>query len=414
MTITAPAPPRPVGHPGTARLFLIAGAAFVAAMAYVDPGNFATDYAAGASTGYRLLWVVVVANLVAMFVQSLSAKLGLATGRNLAELCRDHYGTGTRLLLWAQAEIVAMATDVAEVVGGAVALSLLFGIPLLLGGVVVGGVTFILVAVRGRGAGGFEATITALLAVVVVGVGYDALHAGIGLPGIGSGLLPTVSGTDAAVLGVGILGATVMPHVIYLHSALAAEGPRSLEPLRRRGLLHTQRWTIVLALGGAGLVNAAMLLTAAARAGGGDQSTLAAVHETLHRDLGGLAGTAFAVALLCSGLASAGVGTLAGQVVMQGYLRRRIPLLIRRAVTLAPALVTLALVDDPTRVLVISQVVLSFGIPFALIPLVSLTRRADVMGALVNRRATTVVAALLSAAIVAANILLIVESFGLA
>jgi manganese transport protein len=389
-----------------------AGAAFVASMAYVDPGNFATNFAAGSATGYQLLWVVVAANVVAMFVQSLSAKLGLATGRDLAELCGQRYGTATRLLLWAQAEVVAMATDVAEVVGGAIALRILFGVPPVAGGALMGVLTFVLVGLRGRGAGRFESTVVGLLVVVALGVGYDALRSGVDIRSVGAGLAPGLSGSHGPVLvlAVGIIGATVMPHVIYLHSALTSEGPRPADPRRRRGQLRVQWISVVAALGGAGLINAAMLVTAAARSGSGAQDTLTAVHDSLGRALGPLAATAFAVALLSAGLASCGVGTLAGQVVLRGFLHRHIPLLLRRAVTLAPALLVLAVTTDLTHVLVLSQVVLSFGLPFALVPLILLTRDRRLMGDLVNRWYTTVAAVVLGVAVVGVNVALVASS----
>jgi manganese transport protein len=389
-------------------VILAAGAAFVASIAYVDPGNFATDFSAGSATGYRLLWVVVAANLLAMFVQALSAKLGLATGLDLAELCGRRYGTPTRLLLWVQAEAVAMATDVAEVVGGAVALRLLFGVPPVVGGVLMGVITFALVGLRGRGAGRFESTIVALLVVISLGVGYDVVRSGVDIHAAAAGLLPSLTGPHGSMvlLAVGIVGATVMPHVVYLHSALSAE----VRAPDRRGHLRAHWLSVALALGGAGLINVAMLVTAAGVAGPGGHDTLEAVRDTLGRGLGPLAAVAFAVALLCSGLASCGVGTLAGQVVMQGFLHRRIPLWTRRLATLAPAIAVLAVVDDSTQVLIWSQVVLSFGLPFALVPLILLTRDADVMGALVNRRVTTAVATLLGGTVVVVNVALVVTT----
>jgi manganese transport protein len=387
---------------------LLLGPAFVAAVAYIDPGNFATNFAGGGIAGYALVWVVVAANLVAVLVQSLSAKLGLATGRDLAELCRDSYPGGVVRLLWAQAELVAMATDVAEVIGGAIALQILFGMPLLLGGLVTGTVAFALLGLQMAGHRRFELVVAGLLAVVVVGIGYVAVHARIDPAPLVHGFVPQWPHGAVAVVATGILGATVMPHVIYLHSALVAHRPAraaagSQDGMQRRAL-RFQRIDIGVALGLAGLVNLAMLVAAAALFGAsGMQADLASVAGGLGTVLGGAAATAFAVALLASGFASSGVGTFAGQVVMQGFLRRRVPVWLRRSVTLLPALVVLLLGVDPTRALVVSQVVLSFGIPFALVPLVHLTARRDLMGALVNRRLTTAAASAVGAAIIAVN-----------
>ena len=389
------------------------GPAFVAAIAYVDPGNFATNVSAGAAYGYRLVWVIVAANLMAMLIQSLSGKLGLATGRDLPELCRDHFRRPVTVGLWAQAEVVAMATDLAEIIGGAIALKLLLDVPLLAGGLITAVVAFALLAVQARGHRPFELVIGGLLAVILLGFVFNVLRSGADVGALGRGLVPGFDGTDSVVLAAGILGATVMPHVIYLHSALTAGRIPASDPDEVRQLLRHQRVDVVLAMGLAGLVNLAMLVLAARLFFGTDvpgTDTLEGVHRGLQGSAGGLVALAFALALLASGFASSGVGTYAGQIVMQGFLRRRIPLLLRRAVTMAPALVVLALGVDPTRALVLSQVVLSFGIPFALVPLVLLTRRADVMGALVNRRATTALAGVVAAVVVALNAFLVVDA----
>ena len=389
------------------------GPAFVAAIAYVDPGNFATNFSAGASYGYRLVWVILAANLMAMLIQSLSGKLGLATGRNLPELCRDRFRPGVTRGLWAQAEIVAMATDLAEIIGGAVALHLLFGLPLLLGGLVTAVVAFGLLAVQGRGYRPFELVIGGLLAVILLGFVVSLVSSGIDLPAFGAGVVPTFAGTDSVLLATGILGATVMPHVIYLHSALTQDRIPATDASERKQLLRHQRLDVVVAMGAAGLVNLAMLVLAAQLffgSGRPDVDTLEGAHAALN-DLGRpLVALAFAVALLASGFASSGVGTYAGQVVMQGFLQRRIPLVVRRLVTMAPALVVLVLGVDPTRALVLSQVVLSFGIPFALVPLLLLTRRRDLMGDLVNRPVTTAVAAVVAAVIIALNAFLVYDT----
>ena len=389
------------------------GPAFVAAIAYVDPGNFATNFSAGSSFGYRLVWVIVAANLMAMLIQSLSGKLGLATGRNLPELCREHFPRPVTRGLWAQAEVVAMATDLAEIIGGAIALKLLFDVPLLIGGLITAAVAFALLSVQSRGYRPFELVIAGLLGVILLGFLYNVLQSGADLPALGAGLVPTFSGTESVLLATGILGATVMPHVIYLHSALTQDRIPAADGDELRQLLRHQRVDVVVAMGLAGLVNLAMLVLAARLFFGSDvpgTDTLEGVHAGLATSAGDLVALAFALALLASGFASSGVGTYAGQVVMQGFLQRRIPLFLRRSITMAPALVVLALEVDPTRALVLSQVVLSFGIPFALVPLVLLTRRADVMGQLVNARATTVVASLVAAVITALNAFLVYDT----
>jgi manganese transport protein len=390
---------------------VLLGPAFVAAIAYVDPGNFATNFSAGAQFGYLLVWVIV-ANGMAMLIQSLSGKIGLATGRNLPELCREHFPRPVTRGLWVQAELVAMATDLAEIIGGAIALRLLFGLPLLTGGVLTAVVAFALLSLQGRGYRPFELAITGLFGVIALGFAYNSVHAGVDGPAVASGLVPHFDGSDSVLLATGILGATVMPHVIYLHSALTAGRIDPANPEETRTLLRHQRADVGLAMGIAGLVNLAMLVLAARLFFGDVVSgvdTLEGVHAALGRVAGAPVAFAFAVALLASGFASSGVGTYAGQVVMQGFLRRRIPLTLRRAITVAPALLVLAVGVGPTRALVLSQVVLSFGIPFALVPLVLLTRRADVMGALVNRPVTTAAASAVAAVVIALNLFLLAD-----
>lgn len=392
------------------------GPAFVTAIAYVDPGNFATNTAGGAAYGYLLLWVVVVANVLAVLVQSLSAKLGLATGRNLAELCRDEYPRLLARGLWAQAELVAMATDLAEVIGGAIALQLLFGLPLLAGGCLTGVVAFGLLSLQQRGYRRFELVIGGLFAIILLGFLLNILLVHVDAHDAVAGLLPTLQGPDSMLLATGILGATVMPHAIYLHSALTQDRVPAADSKERRHLLRHQRIDIVVAMGLAGLANIAMLVLAAALAadhpGLRGTDDIAGMHATLAAVLGPGASHAFAIALLASGFASAGVGTLSGQVIIQGFLRRSIPIYVRRTVTLIPALAILAVGVDPTRALVLSQVVLSFGLPCALIPLVLLTRRVDLMRELVNRRSTTWAAAAAAGAIIVLNAFLVYRTFG--
>ena len=390
------------------------GPAFVAAVAYVDPGNFATNFSAGAQFGYGLVWVILVANLMAMLVQYLSAKVGVATGRDLPELCHDHLPRAVSRGLWAQAELVAMATDLAEFVGAAIGLNLLFRLPLLAAGLVTAVVAFGVLAMQQRGYRRFEVAIAALLGLVFLGFAYDLVAVGASPSAAARGLVPAL-GDGRLLLTVGIIGATVMPHVIYLHSALTKSRVPCPDDAERARLLRFQRLDVVIALGAAGLVNLAMLVVAASlarRSGGlGGGGSIPAAHEVLGRLAGGGAALAFAVALLASGLSSSSVGTYAGQVVMQGFLARRIPLFLRRGLTMLPALVVLGAGLPATTSLVISQVVLSFGIPFALVPLVLLTRRADIMGPLANRRPTSAAAACVTAVIVLLNGYLLYRAF---
>lgn len=399
-----PTPPRPA--------VTMVGAAFVAAVAYIDPGNFATNVTAAGTSGYTLVWVIVLANLMAMLVQYLSAKLGVATGRDLPELCRDHLPRPVTWGLWAQAELVAMATDLAEFVGAAVGLNLLFGVPLPVAGVITAVVAFGVLALEQRGLRRFELAIAALFCVVLAGFAYDLARVHVDPGALAAGLVPRFGGQDGLLLSVGIIGATVMPHVIYLHSALTKTRSRWRGEAARRDLLRSQRIDVAVALGTAGLINVAMLVVAAGLLGGrglGGVDPILLAHADLGRLVGGGAAIAFAVALLASGISSSSVGTYAGQVVMRGFLRRGVPLFVRRGVTMLPALVVLLLGIPATDSLVASQVVLSFGIPFALVPLVALTRRRDVMGAFVNRRVTTVAAVCCAALISALNLWLVIR-----
>lgn len=394
------------------RTLPLLGPAFVAAVAYVDPGNFATNIAGGAQFGYLLLWVIVASNLMAMLIQNLSAKVGIATDRNIAELCRDYFPRPVVWGLWVQAELIAMATDLAEFVGAAIALNLLFGIPLLPSGLITAVVAFALLDLHRRGYRRFEIVIAGLLGVVLLGFLYAALFAGIDTGGAARGLIPGLAGPDSVLLATGILGATVMPHVIYLHSALTQDRIRPTSDEERRTLLRFGRIDVAIAMGVAGLVNASMLVVAAAvfhESGLVGVDSIEGAHDWFGILIGPGAGLAFALALLAAGFASSGVGTFAGQIVMQGFIGRTIPLLLRRAITMAPALLVLGLGLDPTRSLVLSQVVLSFGIPFALVPLLLLTRRRDVMGDFVNRRITNLAGAVVAALIIALNGVLLVH-----
>ena len=390
------------------------GPAFVAAVAYIDPGNFATNLSAGAVSGYALAWAIVAANLMAMLVQYLSAKVGVATGRDLPELCRDFLPPAVSRGLWVQAELIAMATDLAEFVGASVGLNLLFGTPLLVAGLITAVVAFAILALEQRGYRRFELAIAALLGIVFFGFAYDLSAVGAKPAPLAAGLVPSLAGPDGLLLIAGIIGATVMPHVVYLHSALTKRRVVCRDDAERRELMRFQRLDVLMALGAAGVINLAMLFVAAAvfsRGGGHVADPITAAHAGLGRLVGGGAALAFAVALLASGLSSSSVGTYAGQVVMQGFIGRRIPVFARRAVTMLPALIVLGAGLPATDSLVISQVVLSFGIPFALVPLVLLTRRADVMGSLVNSSITTAAAASVAALIGTLNLCLLATVF---
>jgi len=389
------------------------GPAFVASVAYIDPGNFATNVSAGAEFGYTLAWVIVAANLIAMLVQYLSAKVGVATGQDLPELCRAQFPRAVSRGLWVQAEVIAMATDLAEFVGAAIGLNLLFHVPLQAAGPMTALVAFGILALQQRGYRRFELVIAGLLGIVFLGFLYDLTAVHVDPAALASGLIPGFAGSGATLLVAGIIGATVMPHVVYLHSALTKSRVTCNGDEERRELLRFNRIDVSIAMGLAGLVNMSMLIIAASLFHGSGTSveSIESAYNGFEVLAGGGAALAFAMALMASGFASSSVGTYAGQVVMQGFINRRIPLFLRRALTMLPALVVLELGLPPTGSLVISQVVLSFGIPFALVPLVLLTRRADVMGPLVNRRITTMAAALVTAMIVVLNGYLLYATF---
>ena len=388
------------------------GPAFVAAVAYVDPGNFATNLQGGAKFGYALLWVVLAANLMAMLVQYLSAKLGIATDHTLPELCRAHFPRWASWGLWVQAEIMAMATDVAEFLGAAIALNLLFGVPLVVAGLITGVIAFGILGLQRQGFRRFELAIAALLGIVFAGFLYELLHIGPSAHMALEGFVPRLDNSDAVYLAVGIIGATVMPHVIYLHSALTKGRVAVRDDAERRHVLRFERVDVIIALGVAGVINLAMMAVFAklfhtpALSG---ISSMQSAHAQIGHLVGGGAALAFAVALLASGASSSSVGTYAGQVVMAGFIGVRIRMWVRRAVTMVPALVVLALQVSATDALVLSQVVLSFGIPFALVPLVVLTSRRDVMGAHVNGRLMVLLAFGVAAVISALNLFVLVQ-----
>lgn len=401
--------PRPEG-----RLFFLLGPAFVAAIAYVDPGNVAANLTAGADYGYLLVWVLVVANVMAVLIQYLSAKLGLVTGKSLPELVGERLPRTGRLFYWVQAELVAAATDLAEVIGGAIALQILFGLPLLLGGLIVGVISTIVLSVQSwRGQRPFEFVILALLAIIAVGFVAGLFLSPLSVRGMADGLVPRFQGTETVLLAAGMLGATVMPHAIYLHSGLARDRHGfSADPGRTRRLLRATRWDVVIALAIAGTVNIAMLLLAAASLRGvPGTDTIQGAHTAIVNALGPAVGVIFGIGLLASGLASTSVGCYAGSAIMAGLLQLRVPLLLRRVVTLVPALIVLQAGLDPTRALILSQVLLSVGIPFALIPLVVYTQDKTLMGPFVNNQAVRWAAWLVTAMIVLLNIALIVLTF---
>ena len=399
---------------GLGRFTPFLGPAFIAAVAYVDPGNFATNMAGGAKFGYLLLWVVLVANLMAMLIQSMSAKLGIATGKNLPEVCRERFSKPVTFLLRVQAELIAMATDVAEFVGAAIGINLLTGMPLFPAAILTGVASFLILALQSRGFRKLEVVIASFVGVIVIAFGFQVFLAEPSASGIAHGFVPGFDGTESVLLAVGILGATVMPHVIYLHSALTQRRIVGATPDARRKIFRFELVDLVIAMSIAGLINVSMLITAAAvfHSRGLDDvgDDLNAVYDGLDVYLGSSAAIMFGVALLASGLSSSSVGTMAGQVVMQGFIRRQIPMTLRRTITMAPALVIIAVGVNPSKALILSQVVLSFGIPFALIPLLLFCRNHSLMGNLVNRRSTTAAAVVVTVVIVGLNAFLLEQT----
>ncbi len=392
------------------------GPAFIAAVAYVDPGNFATNMAAGSQYGYMLLWVVLAANLMAMLIQSMSAKLGIATGRSLPEVCRDRFPRPVVWFLWIQAELIAMATDLAEFVGAALGIYLVFGLPLFIAGLLTGLLAFTILGLQAWGFRRLEAVISGLVGVIVIAFGLEVLRSNPSWGAVaGNTFVPHLDGSASILLAVGILGATVMPHVIYLHSALTQKRVVGANPEAKRKIFHFEMVDVVIAMGIAGLINLAMLTMAAAVFGArglvNAGADLTQVFRGLDQFVGGHSGLVFGIALLASGVSSSSVGTLSGQVVMQGFIRRRIPVFLRRTITMVPAMILIASRFDPSHALVLSQVFLSFGIPFALIPLVLFTRDKKLMGNLVNSRLTNLAAYGVAAVIIGLNLFLIYQTF---
>lgn len=400
-----------MGPTARAKIATLLGPAFVAAIAYVDPGNVAANISAGAGYGYLLVWVLILANVMAVLIQYLSSKLGLVTGRSLPELMADSMSRPGRIAYWAQAEVVAISTDIAEVVGGAIALQILFGIPLLGGGIIVTVVSLVILAVQNRrGQRVFEFVIMAFLGTITLGFISGLFVTDVNWGDAAQGLIPRFEGPDTVVLAASILGATVMPHAIYLHSSLSRDrhGTQTENRGRTRHLLHASRWDVVLALFVAGGVNLAMLLLAASALPGVDGTdTIEGAHAAITNALGPAVGIAFGIGLLASSLASTSVGCYAGAAIMQGLLHVRVPIFVRRAITVIPALIILWVGVEPTWALVLSQVVLSIGIPFALIPLARLTRKPEIMGEFANGRALRIATAVVTVLIVSLNVLLV-------
>ncbi|WP_199699875.1 Nramp family divalent metal transporter [Deinococcus sp. RM] len=399
---------------GLARILPFLGPAVIASIAYMDPGNFATNIQGGAQFGYALLWVILAANLMAMLIQNLSAKLGIATGKNLPETIRERWPRPVVWLYWVQAEIVAMATDLAEFLGAAVAIQLLTGLPLIWGASITAVLTFWLLTIQRRGFRPLELVIGGFVAIIGVAYLTQFVVARPALADLGRGFIPSFQGVDSVYLAVGIIGATVMPHVIYLHSALTQGRVPTRNDDEKVRLSRLNRIDVIVSMGVAGLINMSMLAVAAATfygKGVEDAGDLETAYRTLTPLLGPAAATAFAIALLASGLSSSAVGTMAGQVIMQGFVNFSIPLWLRRTITMLPAFIVILLGLNPTDVLVLSQVILSFGVPFALIPLLLFTARRDVMGVLTSKPLVTGLGWLFASIIIGLNVYLLWGAF---
>ncbi len=397
---------------GLARLTPFLGPAFIASVAYMDPGNFATNIGAGSKFGYLLLWVILGASLMAMLIQHLSASLGIATGRNLPELIRERWPR----VVWpylVQAELVAMATDLAEFIGASIAFQLLFNIPLIWGAVITAIVTFSLLTLQKRGFRPMEIAIAAFVGIIAVAYLVQLVKSRPGIEAL-SGFIPRFEGTQSLYLAVGIIGATVMPHVIYLHSALTQNRIKTNSDAEKQKVARMSRTDLLIAMSLAALINMSMLAAAAATfhaTGRTDVGDLSVAYKTLTPLLGGGAAVAFGLALLASGLSSSAVGTMAGQVVMQGLIRYSIPIWLRRTITMLPAFAVILAGLSPTNTIVLSQVVLSFGIPFALVPLLIFTSRRDLMGVLTSSRAVQTLGWSIAALIIGLNGYLLYQTF---
>ncbi|MDQ1198800.1 Nramp family divalent metal transporter [Agrobacterium sp. SORGH_AS 787] len=400
---------------GVGSLLLFAGPAVVASIAYMDPGNFATNIQAGSGYGYSLLWVVLMANLIAMMFQALSAKLGIVTGRNLAEMCHDQFSTPVRIVMWIVSEIAAMATDLAEFLGGAIGLSLLFGMPLLAGMAVTAVVTYGILLFEGRGFRPMELIIGALVSIIGICYVIEMFIAPVDWAAAGLGVItPSMPDATALTIAVGIIGATVMPHALYLHSGLTQHRATARNDAERKKLLHFSNWECVIALAVAGMVNMAMVMMASAafHAGHTDVAEIETAYHTLTPLLGGAAATVFLISLMASGMSSSAVGTMAGQMIMQGFVGFHIPIWLRRLVTMLPAFVVVLMGANTTDALVYSQVVLSFALPIPMIALVMFTRNPAIMGSFANKRLIDIAAIVGTVVILCLNVVLLLQTFG--
>jgi manganese transport protein len=391
------------------------GPAVIASIAYMDPGNFATNIQAGAKYGYGLLWVVLLANLIAMLFQALSAKLGIVTGRNLAEMCREQFPRSVTFVMWVVSELAAMATDLAEFLGGAIGLALLFKMPLLAGMVITAIVTYGILMFESRGFRPVELIISSLVAVIAICYLIELFIAPVDWTAAAiHTVTPQIPDGEALLLAVGIIGATVMPHAVYLHSGLTQSRIPARTDTEKRAVVRISNWEVLIALAVAGLVNMAMVMMASSafHAGHSDVAEIEAAYHTLAPLLGIGAAGIFLLSLIASGISSSVVGTMAGQMIMQGFVGFRIPIWLRRVITMVPAFVVVALGVNATKALVISQVVLSIALPMPMIALVLFTRRRDIMGAFVNKSLTNAVAFGGTAIILGLNTLLVLITLG--
>lgn len=398
---------------GLGRVLPFLGPAFIASVAYIDPGNFATNIASGSRYGYLLLWVVLLSNLMAILIQMMSAKLGIATGMNLPEVARERFPRWVSVGLWIQGELVVMATDLAEFIGAALGLHLLFGLPMMTSAIVAAILSFAILELQRRGFRSLEIGIAMMVGVVVLSFAVQVFFAHPSLTGVVEGLLtPRFQDVDSVMLAAGILGATVMPHAIYLHSALTQRRVVGKNEEEKRRIFHYERIDVLIAMLIAGAVNASMLIVSAALFHGNRIAVedIDVAFQQFGDLISPFAAILFGVALLSSGLSSSSVGTLAGDIIMQGFIRWRIPLLLRRFITMVPPLMLIILGINPTLALVISQVILSFGIAFSLVPLILFTGDRTLMGGLVNRASTNIVAWIVAALIIALNLFLLCQT----
>lgn len=401
---------------GLGSALLFAGPAIIASIAYMDPGNYATNIQAGAGYGFSLLWVVLMANLIAMLFQALSAKLGIVTGRNLAEMCSDQFSRPVVIAMWIVSEIAAMATDLAEFLGGALGLALLFNLPLMVGMVITAVVTYVILLIEGKGFRPMELIITAFVAVIGLCYLAELFIAKIDWGGAALGLaVPSIPDAAALTISVGIIGATVMPHAIFLHSGLTQGRAVARDDSDRRKLVRFSNTEVILALGVAGMINMAMVMMAAAafHAGHREVAEIETAYHSLTPLLGGFAAAAFLASLIASGVSSSVVGTMAGQIVMQGFVKFSIPIWLRRMVTMIPAFVVVALGVNATYALVLSQVILSIALPVPMVALVIFTGRRDLMGDFANGPVIRWLAILGATVVLFLNLVLLAQTFGL-